>query len=290
LLFRILTIKIRPPRQYGDVRMKKIKVMVNGLPGKMAWAVAEAIISSSDMELIPYSFTGPEITDQGITVGGMTIILVKRGSSVFSIGGPDVMVDFTQPEAISGNVRWYCENYFPFVMGTTGGDLNAIKKLISKSKINAVVAPNMAKEIVIFQAMMEFAAENFPGALKDFSLKVVESHQKTKPDTSGTAKAVVASFNKLGIPFLVEQIDKKRDEDDYEFLKVPMKFWSGHGWHNYTLKKTDGSVFLQFKHNVNGRQAYIDGTLDAIRFLNKEMILSFDRGAVFSMIDVLKGK
>lgn len=31
--------------------------------------------------------------------------------------------------------------------------------------------------------------------------QVVESHQRTKADTSGTAKAVVASFNKMGLPY-----------------------------------------------------------------------------------------
>lgn len=31
--------------------------------------------------------------------------------------------------------------------------------------------------------------------------QVVESHQRTKADTSGTAKAIVASFQKLGVDF-----------------------------------------------------------------------------------------
>lgn len=31
--------------------------------------------------------------------------------------------------------------------------------------------------------------------------QVVESHQRSKVDTSGTAKAVIGSFRKLGIPF-----------------------------------------------------------------------------------------
>lgn len=270
--------------------MEKIKVMVNGLPGKMARAVAEAVISAADMKLVPFSFTGPEILFERISISGNNIVLLKGCNWKFNDHRPDIIVDFTQPEAISGNVKCYAENSIPFVMGTTGGDLQFIKKAVANSDINAVVAPNMAKEIVLFQAMMEFAAEQFPEALSEFSLKVTESHQKTKVDTSGTAKAVVASFNKLGVPFSVDQIDKKRSEEDYEFLRIPMEFWGGHGWHNYALKKKDGSVFLQFRHNVNGRQAYIDGTLDAIRFLDRSMVLPFDRGNMFSMIDVLKGK
>jgi dihydrodipicolinate reductase len=54
---------------------------------------------------------------------------------------------------------------------------------------------------VAFQATMELMAEQFPGAFAGYKLDVVESHQRTKADTSGTAKAVVASFQKLGLNF-----------------------------------------------------------------------------------------
>ncbi|MFZ2310236.1 MAG: dihydrodipicolinate reductase C-terminal domain-containing protein [Patescibacteria group bacterium] len=271
--------------------MKKIQVIVNGLPGKMAWAVAEAVINSNDMIFIPRSLTGPEIISKNIIVGGVPVELFGPDEkSLAIIEQADVNIDFTHPSAIVDNVEFYTDHRIPFVMGTTGGDLGFIRKKVSESGINAVVAPNMAKEIVLFQAMLEFVAEKFPGGLKDFSLEVSESHQKGKADTSGTAKAVIASFNKLGIPFSTDQIDKKRTESNYESWGVPREFWEGHGWHTYTLKKPDDSVFLQFQHNVNGRQAYVDGTLDAVRFLNMIQELPFDEGIVFSMIDVLRGK
>ena len=41
---------------------------------------------------------------------------------------------------------------------------------------------------------METMASNFPGAFSGYGLRVVESHQSSKKDTSGTAKAVVRSF------------------------------------------------------------------------------------------------
>ena len=48
---------------------------------------------------------------------------------------------------------------------------------------------------------MEMMAENFPGAFAGYTLEVKESHQRNKVDTSGTAKAVVASFQQLGLDF-----------------------------------------------------------------------------------------
>lgn len=58
----------------------------------------------------------------------------------------------------------------------------------------------VARQVVAFQAMVEILAQNFPGAFAGYTLEVTESHQRTKADTSGTAKAVVGSFAKLGTP------------------------------------------------------------------------------------------
>lgn len=49
--------------------------------------------------------------------------------------------------------------------------------------------------------MMELMADNFPGVFNGYQLQVVESHQRNKADTSGTAKAVVQSFNEMGVDF-----------------------------------------------------------------------------------------
>jgi 4-hydroxy-tetrahydrodipicolinate reductase len=56
-------------------------------------------------------------------------------------------------------------------------------------------------QVVAFQATMELMAEQFPGAFAGYRLQVVESHQRSKVDTSGTARAIVQSFQKLGLHF-----------------------------------------------------------------------------------------
>ncbi len=58
---------------------------------------------------------------------------------------------------------------------------------------------------------MELMADKFPGAFAGYSMNVAESHQRTKVDTSGTAKAVVASFQRMGLNFEESQIERVRD-------------------------------------------------------------------------------
>ena len=51
---------------------------------------------------------------------------------------------------------------------------------------------------------------------------MVESHQSTKVDTSGTAKDIVTSFNELGMPCEEEDIVKVREaKQQMEQMKVP---------------------------------------------------------------------
>ena len=69
---------------------------------------------------------------------------------------------------------------------------------------------------------------------------------------------------------------------------IPAEFLSGHGWHTYTLVSNDKTVKFEFTHNVNGRDVYAQGTLDALIYLDKKVAEGV-QGQVFSMIDVLKG-
>jgi 4-hydroxy-tetrahydrodipicolinate reductase len=275
--------------------MDPIKVMVNGLPGNMATKAAEHVVQDAGMKLIPFALTGPEITASETQIGPETVslILPKRRDemmeSIKDTEGKFICVDYTHPSAVNDNASFYCNNRLPFVMGTTGGDRQLLVETVQQSEIAAVIAPNMAKQIVAFQAMMEHAAKTFPDVFKGYSLEIKESHQKGKADTSGTAKAMIGYFNKLGIPFAKDQIVMERDPEVQQTQwGVPEAYLSGHGWHTYSLRSEDGTVFFQFTHNVNGREIYARGTLDAIQYLAKEM----DQGAkgrVFTMIDVLKG-
>lgn len=271
--------------------MRPIPVMVNGLPGNVAGAIAQGVLAHPGYSLVPFSLTGPEITETGRRVGDASVSLVRpadRESAMAQIPADAITVDFTHPSAVNGNAAFYCEQKRPFVMGTTGGDRELLVRTVEESGIPAVIAPNMAKQIVGFQAMMTYAAENFPGLFDGYSLTIRESHQSGKADTSGTAKAMVGLFNRLGCDFSVDDIEKERDPDRQKNdWGIPPEHLGGHAWHTYDLNAPDGSVTFSFTHNINGREVYVQGTLDAVAFLT-ERIAENAGGRVYSMIDVLR--
>jgi 4-hydroxy-tetrahydrodipicolinate reductase len=275
--------------------MNPIKIMVNGIPGKVATTIARHILKDNRFELIRRSLTGPEIQHRQYQLDHAAIGLVTPSSrerdieSIKAAEGAFISVDFTLPAAANENAAFYCRHSLPFVMGTTGGDRDLLEKTVQSSSICAVIAPNMAKQIVGFQAMMKFAADNFPGLFDGYRLEIKESHQQSKVDTSGTAKAMVQYFNRLGLKFSEHDIVKIRDPKiQKEEWKIPEAYLDGHGWHTYTITSADGTVQFAFTHNVNGRDIYSYGTVDAVLFLSRK-IASGQKGVVFSMMDVLKG-
>jgi 4-hydroxy-tetrahydrodipicolinate reductase len=275
--------------------MNSIKTMVNGLPGDVAQIVARHILMDPRFELLPYSMTGPEIRKSEHRIETLSLELVLPDAKAAKIEkirnqqGPFLSVDFTHPSAVNPNAEFYCQAGLPFVMGTTGGDRRKLEKIISSSSITAVIAPNMAKQIVGFQAMMEYAADTFPALFEGYTLEIKESHQEGKADTSGTAKAMVTYFNRLGVPYTEDQIVKIRDpEIQQKQWGIDRQYLTGHGWHTYTLISEDRSVRFEFTHNVNGREIYGRGTLDALLYLS-EKVKADVKGKMFTMLDVLKG-
>jgi len=277
--------------------MEKINIMINGLPGKVAGKMVQFAIADERFNVIPFSLTGQEIKNKIHAIDSMRFELVKPDTrdkkiqEIKSCFASFIAIDYTHPSAVNKNALFYTRNLIPFVMGTTGGDREKLEQVVKNSSTPAVIAPNMAKQIVGFQAMMEYAANTFPNLFEGYTLNVVESHQKGKADTSGTAGAMVGYFNKLGTDFDINDIQMVRDPELQEKeWRIPKEHLTGHGWHTYTLTAKDGSALFEFKHNINGRNIYVKGTFDAIFFLKEKLAEPDTPKKLYTMIDVLNRK
>jgi 4-hydroxy-tetrahydrodipicolinate reductase len=143
-----------------------IGVAVSGAAGRMWQGVCEAVQAADDLDL----------------VGRADPSLGRDLAEV--LGGADVVVDFTTPEAAPHNVRQCLAEGVHVVVGTTGWDLDAIEGLTGA---NVFVAPNFAIGAVL---MMQFAAEASRHMAK---AEIVELHHDRKLDApSGTAARTAA--------------------------------------------------------------------------------------------------
>eukprot|EP00879_Flechtneria_rotunda_P033037 GHRR01036557.1.p1 GENE.GHRR01036557.1~~GHRR01036557.1.p1 ORF type:complete len:314 (+),score=85.81 GHRR01036557.1:65-1006(+) len=270
-------------------------VMVNSCTGRMGHAAAEAVVKAG-LTLVPFTLTGYSagVAVSNIGVAGIPVEVVGRDRrqeimSRIQDKHPDlIIVDYTTPNCVNDNAQFYADNGVPFVMGTTGGDPVKVAAAAEAAGVYAVVSPQMGTQVVAFQAMMQLMADNFPGVFSGYELSVVESHQRNKADTSGTARAVVQSFAKMGLDYKENQIRKVRDRvTQLEAMGVPEDALDGHAFHTYKVTSPDQSVQFVFKHNVTGRSIYAEGTVDAVLFLAKQMQEKAPQ-KVYNMIDVLR--
>ncbi|NOZ81955.1 MAG: dihydrodipicolinate reductase [Candidatus Micrarchaeota archaeon] len=200
-----------------------------------------------------------------------------------SNGNYDVVgIDFSTPGAGLQNVRFFCENRAPFVMGTTGFDHDEARRMVEDSSIPAVIAPNMCKEIVLLNEAIEYLANMYPGAFKDLVVRICESHQKRKKDTSGTAKKVRSYLEQLTENDV--EIVSIRDPDIQDLLGVPEKYLDGHAYHWFVLKGKNKKFIIIYK--IHGRRPYAEGSLDAARFVDVKN--HKNEPGYYEMTDVLR--
>ena len=144
-----------------------IKVGVLGSSGRMGATTVTAIKQADGLELVA-----------AIDLGDSIETLVSSGAQV--------IVDFTHPDAVMGNLEFAINHGISVVVGTTGFDdakLATIKGwLTANPKVGALIAPNFGLGAVL---MMQFAAQ----ASKYFeSVEIIELHHPNKADApSGTA-------------------------------------------------------------------------------------------------------
>ena len=144
-----------------------IKVAVLGSKGRMGAECIKAIAGQSDLELVAQIDLGDDIHQ-----------LVSSQAQV--------IVDFTHPDSVMGNLDFAINNGINVVVGTTGFDdqkLAQVKTwLANNPTVGALIAPNFGLGAVL---MMQFAAQ----ASKYFeSVEIVELHHPNKADApSGTA-------------------------------------------------------------------------------------------------------
>jgi len=169
--------------------MKPVRVLVIGAAGRMGKEVVRAVSAQKDMELAA-AVDRTRVGEDAARVAGLdTVSVAICGSLADAIeqASPDVAVDFTLPDSVTGNVRTALKARVACVVGTSGlseSDLGQLAALCQEKKTPALVAPNFAIGAVL---MMQFAAQ----AARHFdSAEIVELHHASKVDApSGTARS-----------------------------------------------------------------------------------------------------
>ena len=228
-----------------------LRVGVLGSRGRMGGEVIRAVESAEDLELVA-------AIDQGEAITALTE------------AGAQVVVDFTAPNQVMGNLEFLVSEGIHAVVGTSGFDdarLAQVQSWLSSAPSTGVlIAPNFGIGAVL---LMRFAAQ---AARFYESVEIIELHHPGKVDApSGTARhtarvisqARAAASMGMQPDSTTEALDGARGAlvDGVPVHAVRLR---GLVAHEEVLFGSDGET-LTLRHDSTDRSSFIPGVLLGIR-------------------------
>jgi 4-hydroxy-tetrahydrodipicolinate reductase len=186
------------------------------------------------------------------------------GISAATLGGADVALEFTEPDAAPANVLACARAGVPVVVGTTGwrDRFDEVAAEVTASGGAMLWAANFSVGVNLFYALAEAAGRVL--ARSGFDAAIVETHHAAKKDApSGTAAAIEQLLSAgLGRPVPITSIRTG---------SVP-------GTHEIVFDAPFEQVRLV--HEARDRRVFADGALRAAEWIR-------GRRGIFTMRDVL---
>jgi 4-hydroxy-tetrahydrodipicolinate reductase len=184
-------------------------------------------------------------------------------------GPVDVAIDFSQPDAVAGNIRELAARRVSVVVGTTGWQEHEreLRTLAGQAGIGVLAAANFSLGMHVFAVVVEQAARRF-GALDRVGAWIHEAHHSAKKDApSGTALMLKKVMEDAGYQSDIDMSSTRAGA-------IP-------GTHEVGFDGPAETVTLT--HAVRDRSVFAHGALEAARWLH-------GRQGWFTMRDMISGE
>lgn len=252
-----------------------IRVCLVGL-GKTGKEIAKVLSDRPDMKLVA-AICSPGSSKAGKDLGEIvdcrdTGIIVESSEKLEEIifrTKPDIVVDFSRPEATIRNAVVFAKMRINIVVATTGFSRISLKRLFiltRKYHIGIVYAPNITLGVNVMMLLANIASS----LLNNYDFQITEQHHSRKKDIpSGTALKIAGEIEKgLAATGTVKD-------------SIPINAVRAGG----IIGKHEVSIIgeedkLEISHESFSRKAFAAGAIKAVKFLYKKT-------GYFEMSDVL---
>lgn len=236
--------------------MNKKKVLVSGCNGHMGQIVCRLVDQSENLSVL-YGFDKStwEFSDFFPCVNLEDIDEEQL---------PDIIIDFSAPEATMQLLNFAQKYNIPIVIATTGFSEEENKKILDAADyIPIFKSANMSLEVSLLKNVLQLVASK----LKDSDIEILETHHNRKKDApSGTAlllaNAIKDSFPE-GKKKIVYGREGKREKDEIGISSLRGGNVVGeHSVFFYGKYET-----LEIKHSALSRELFAEGAIKAAEFL-----------------------
>lgn len=236
-----------------------IKVLVNGINGKMGKEVAKLVLENNSMHLLGG-------LDYKVT-HNLPYKVFTNTNSIFE--KPDVIIDFSVPAATVGLLPYCIQNHIAMVIATTGFDSEQQNQIVDASKqIPIFQSANMSYEVTLINHIIAELSQKLPEA----EIEIVETHHDQKKDSpSGTALMLANSINAANngaysYEFNRMQKSEKRNPKEIGFSSIR----GGNIVGEHSVLFFSPNETLEIKHTAHSRSIFAEGSIQAAEFLVKQ--------------------
>lgn len=221
-----------------------IKVIINGVMGKMGRAIKAHIADQKDLQLVAETDHQDDLPQA-----------IQKHHA-------DVVIDFTTPQAVFNNAKTIIAAGAHPVIGTTGLSLEQIQeleKLCKAKKLGGIVAPNFSLGAILMMKYAQDAAKYFPEA------EIIEMHHAQKLDApSGTAAKTAQMMSASREAAEKSQHKDRARGEMHHGITIHSVRLPGFFAHQMVVFGGNGET-LTIRHDSTDRAAYMPGIFHACR-------------------------
>ncbi len=234
------------------------KVIMHGCNGKMGQMITGLIVADDEIEIV----AGVDAFE----TGNNTYPVFK------SIGlcdiGADVVIDFSNAQAIDGLLDYCMEKKLPCVLCTTGLSEAQLQKVEEAGEKTAVLkSANMSLGINLLLKLLKDAAGILAPA--GFDIEIVEKHHNKKVDApSGTALALADSINEEldnAYEYIYDRSGRREKRPVKEIGLSAVRGGTIVGEHDVIFAGAD--EVITFSHTAYSKAVFGKGAIQAAKFL-----------------------
>ena len=237
-----------------------LKILVNGCNGKMGQEVVKQV-ENTENAIVLLGVDRIDSGDNNFPVYTNIQEIVEK---------PDVIIDFSVPDATFKILEYAIKENIPTVIATTGFSDEQLSKIEEYSKIIPIFkSANMSFEINLMAKIVSETAN----LLKDSDIEIVETHHNKKIDSpSGTALLLAdrinsALSNKLNYEYNRHEKREKRSKSEIGIHSIR----GGTEVGKHTVLFLGDNETFEITHSVTSRSVFAKGAIKAAIFLaNKQ--------------------
>ena len=195
----------------------------------------------------------------------------------------DVIIDFSNPSALSSMLEYAVGKKIPLVLCATGYDEAQADSIKNASKLIPIFkSGNMSLGINLLAELIRRAC-SFLGA--EYDIEIIEKHHRRKVDAPSGTALLLADAAASALPYkphyVFDRSNVKKPRDSSEIGISAVRGGTIVGEHEVIFAGND--EVIELKHSAASRDVFAVGAIKAAKFIAKTQ-----KPAMYDMSDMLK--